>query len=152
MCSMVCGQRTPPSWTIDFNFFWLLHPTYSSFFWCIETGWFVRLNFWQKKRDKIKCLKVNHISNCATGLILLLSFLPGHRAGCRAQGSRAPSKRFQSGLRPVGKRENIITILYYKARHWIPSSLDAECNWTWQFRKSLGALCCKCFLALIVRW
>ena len=53
MCSMVCGQRTPPSWTIDFNFFWLLHPTYSSFFWCIETGWFVRLNFCQKK-DKIK--------------------------------------------------------------------------------------------------
>ena len=49
MCSMVCGQRTPPSWTIDFNFFWLLHPTYSSFFWCIETGWFVRLNFCQKE-------------------------------------------------------------------------------------------------------
>ena len=46
---MVCGQRTPPSWTIDFNFFWLMHPTYSSFFWCIETGWFVRLNFWWKK-------------------------------------------------------------------------------------------------------
>ena len=47
--------------------------------------------------------KGRNLINCQRRMIInheLLSASPGHQAGCRARGSRAPSRRYQSGPRP----------------------------------------------------
>ena len=46
--------------------------------------------------------KGRNLINCERSIINndCVSASPGHRAGCRARGSTAPSTRYQSGLRP----------------------------------------------------